>query len=294
LLEDSLIPLLDYAESREWPYPYAPHDLGTYPLDNARPPSRMESMPVEESGNMLLMVAAIAKAEGNASFAGKYWPLLTRWAGYLKTHGLDPGNQLCTDDFTGVLAHNANLSLKAIEALGGYALLGQMLDKQPEATAYRRIAEDYARRWIKMANDGNHTRLAFDRPGTWSQKYNLVWDRVLGLNLFPPQLAQSEVAWYQKQETHFGFPLDSRMAYTKLDWESWSAALAQSDGTFRSMFSGLYNFAGETPDRVPLSDWYWTIDGTQTGFQARPVVGALYMRMLTHASLWKKWANGQE
>ncbi|MGH9445591.1 MAG: DUF5127 domain-containing protein, partial [Terriglobia bacterium] len=59
LLEDSLIPLLDYADSREWPYPYAPHDLGTYPLDNARPPSRMESMPVEESGNMLLMVAAI-------------------------------------------------------------------------------------------------------------------------------------------------------------------------------------------------------------------------------------------
>ncbi len=293
LLEYSLVPLLDYADSGRWPYPYAPHDLGTYPLDNARVPSQMESMPVEESGNMLLMIAAIAKAEGNAQFAGKYWPLLTRWAGYLKTHGLDPGNQLCTDDFTGVLAHNANLSLKAVEALGGYALLAQMLGR-PEARPYHRIAEDYARRWMKMAGDGDHTRLAFDRPGTWSQKYNLVWDRILGLNLFPPRLARTELAWYQKQQTYFGFPLDSRMAYTKLDWETWSAALAQSDGTFQSIFSGLYNFANDTSDRVPLSDWYWTVDGTHVGFQARPVMGALYIRMLSSLPLWRKWADGRE
>ena len=119
LLEDSLVPLLDYARSGKWPYPYAPHDLGTYPLDNGRIPSRMESMPVEESGNMLLMIAGIAKAEGDASFARRYWSLLSQWARYLKAHGLDPGDQLSTDDFTGLLAHNANLSQKAIEALGG-------------------------------------------------------------------------------------------------------------------------------------------------------------------------------
>lgn len=294
LLEDSLIPLLNYADSGKWPYPYAPHDLGTYPLDNARIPSRMESMPVEESGNMLLMIAGIAKAEGNAAFARKYWRLLRRWAGYLKVHGLDPGDQLCTDDFTGLLAHNANLSLKAIEALGAYSLLAQMLGHHQEAVSYHDTAIDYARRWVGMAGDGGHTRLAFDRPGTWSQKYNLVWDRVLGLNVFPPEVVQKEVAWYQKQQTEFGFPLDSRMAYTKLDWESWSAALASSDATFRSMFMGLYNFANQTPTRVPLSDWYWTTDGTQVGFQARPVVGGLYMRMLGSAAVWKKWASGQE
>jgi hypothetical protein len=294
LLEDSLIPLLDYARSGKWPYPYAPHDLGTYPLDNARIPSQMESMPVEESGNMLLMIAGIAKAEGDASFANRYWTLLSRWADYLKTHGLDPGDQLCTDDFTGLLAHNANLSLKAIEALGGYAMLAQMLGHQQVAASYHRTAEEYARKWMKLANDSNHTRLAFDRPGTWSQKYNLVWDRVLGLNLFPPQVAQKEVAWYEKQKTYFGFPLDSRLAYTKLDWESWSATLAPSNAIFRSMFTGLYNFANQTPTRVPLSDWYWTTDGTQVGFEARPVVGAVYMKMLADPAAWKKWASGGE
>lgn len=294
LLEYSLTPLLDYARSNRWPYPYAPHDLGTYPIDNARVPSRMESMPVEESGNMLLMIAAIAKAEGNASFANRYWPLLSKWADYLKANGLDPGNQLCTDDFTGLLAHNANLSLKAIEALGSYAMLAEMLGKRHTAETYRKTAEDYARKWMRIAADGDHTRLAFDRPHTWSQKYNLVWDRVLGLKLFPETLARQELAYYRKQATPFGFPLDSRSAFTKLDWEAWSASLADSDALFRSLFSGLYHFADATPTRVPLSDWYWTVDGTQVGFQARPVVGGIYIRMLAHAALWKKWASGSE
>jgi hypothetical protein len=291
LLEDSLIPLLDYAQSDQWPYPYAPHDLGTYPLDNGRVANQMESMPVEESGNMLLMIAGIAKAEGNADFARRYWPLLTKWADYLKANGLDPGDQLCTDDFTGLLAHNANLSLKAIVALGGYAMMAQMIGKTSVSDDFEQTAKKFAQKWLQMAGDGDHTRLAFDRPGTWSEKYNLVWDRVLGLNLFPPSLAQEELAYYVKQSTPFGFPLDSRTAFTKLDWESWSAALAPSKEAFRSMFGGAYGFADQTPTRVPLSDWYWTTDGTQTGFQARPVAGGIFMYMLTDATVWKKWAE---
>ncbi len=292
LLEDSLIPLLDYAQSGKWPYPYAPHDLGIYPILNGRPPAKMESMPVEESGNMILMMAGIARAEGNAHFAERYWPLLTKWGNYLKVHGLDPGNQLCTDDFTGLLAHNANLSLKAIVALGGYAMMARMLGKTEVANSFQQTAKEYARKWMQLAGEGSHTLLAFGQPGTWSQKYNLIWDRVLGLGLFPASVARREVKYYQSQSTPFGFPLDSRSAFTKLDWESWSAALATSREDFRSLFSGVYNFADRTPTRVPLSDWYWTVDGTQTGFQARPVVGGVYMEMLTKPQVWQKWARG--
>lgn len=290
LLEDSLIPLLDYANSAQWPYPYAPHDLGTYPLDNGRNPAQMESMPVEETGNMLLMIAGIAKAEGSADFAAHYWPLLTKWAAYLELNGLDPGGQLCTDDFTGLLSHNANLSLKAIEALGGYSMLARMLGKTSVAANFHKIAEQYAAKWVQMAGDQGHTRLAFDRPGTWSQKYNLVWDRVLGIHLFPASLAQQETSYYQSRATEFGFPLDNRAAFSKLDWESWSAALATSKPAFIQLFSGVYNFVQQTPIRVPLSDWYWTVDATPAGFQARPVLGGVYMEMLTDPSTWRAWA----
>src|SRR5262249_20320723 len=153
-------------------------------------------MPVEESGNMLLMIAALARVEGNADFALKYWPLLEKWARYLRDKGLDPENQLCTDDFAGHLAHNTNLSLKAVLALAGCAMVCEMAGKKDEAADYRKTAQGMAARWAAMADDGDHYRLAFDKPGTWSQKYNLVWDRLLEVNLFPPQIARKEISYY--------------------------------------------------------------------------------------------------
>ena len=179
-------------------------------------------------------------------------------------------------------------------AFFAYSMMSRMLGKSAVSQSFHQTAKEYARKWMQLAAGHGHTLLAYNRPDTWSQKYNLVWDRVLDLDLFPPSVARNEVAYYKSQSTPFGFPLDSRAAFTKLDWESWSAALTTSKDAFRRMFSGVYNFADRTPTRVPLSDWYWTVDGTQTGFQARPVVGGVYMEMLTGPAVWKEWAVGKE
>jgi len=296
LLEASLAPVLDYALRGGWPFPFAPHDLGTYPLVNGQvygggEKSEEDQMPVEESGNMLLMVGAITKAEGDTAFVASYWPLLAKWARYLKDKGLDPENQLCTDDFAGHLAHNANLSLKAILALDVYAQLCDLTGKSEEGGLYHRTAREFARQWIKMADDGDHYRLAFDKPSTWSQKYNLVWNEVLGLRLFPPEVARKEVAFYLHHQNPFGLPLDNRRAYTKLDWVVWTASLAQSPADFAALVSPAYAFADQSPSRVPLGDWYWTTDGTHVAMQARPVVGGIFIKMLTDASMWKKWSS---
>src|SRR5439155_5335018 len=107
---------------------------------------------------------------------------------------LDPENQLSTDDFAGHLAHRANPSIKAIEALAAYSVLADMTGDKQEAADYRGTAEEFAKKWETLAVEGDHYRLAFDKPGTWSQKYNLVWDRLLGLNLFPAETARKEIA----------------------------------------------------------------------------------------------------
>ena len=172
LLRAMITPIMDYASLPRWRFPFAPHDLGTYPQANGQvygggEKTEENQMPVEESGNMLLMVAALAQVEGNAAYAERYWPLLTKWAEYLKAKGFDPENQLSTDDFAGHLAHNANLSIKAILALGAYAKLADMTGHRGEGASYRALSQDFVKKWAALANDGGHYRLAFDKPGTW-------------------------------------------------------------------------------------------------------------------------------
>lgn len=295
LMRGLVIPVLEYARGTEWKFPFAPHDVGTYPKANGQvygggAATEEDQMPVEESGNMLLIVAGLVQAEGRTDFALEYWPLLERWANYLKDKGFDPENQLCTDDFAGHLAHNANLSVKAILGLRAYADLCERTGKKKEAELYKKTAADYVRAWVKQADDGDHYRLAFDKPGSWSQKYNLVWDKLLGYKLFPPEVAQKELAHYLTLQKTYGLPLDNRREYTKLDWILWTATIADSAATFAAFLEPVYRWMNETTDRIPLTDWYWTHTGKVAGFRARPVVGGVLVKMLADPALRAKWA----
>lgn len=294
LVKGMLTPILTYAESYRWKFPFAPHDLGTYPLANGQiygggEKTEENQMPVEECGNMLLLAGALSEFCGDIDYIRAHQKTLRLWAEYLLDKGYDPENQLCTDDFAGHLAHNTNLSLKAILALGAWSQMAAKLGEVEESVRYLAAAREAAQRWVVDAWDGDHYRLAFDQPGTWSQKYNLVWDRLLNLNLFPAKVAEEELAYYRTKQQKYGLPLDSRRTYTKLDWIVWSATLTGKESDFLALTDPLYDWINAAPSRVPLTDWYETTTGKQVGFQARSVVGGVFIKMLADPELRKNY-----
>jgi hypothetical protein len=285
LLKAQIEPILAYASSDRWKFPFAPHDLGQYPLANGQvygggELSEENQMPVEECGNMLLLVTAHAVASKDHTLVQQYWPLLTQWKDYLVQHGLDPANQLCTDDFAGHLARNANLSVKAILGIAAYGRLCALRGQQDDATQNLSIAKDFAQKWTQLAGGSVPYRLAFDQQGSWSNKYNLVWDELLDLHVFPEGVIQAEIASYASRSNEFGIPLDSRVTYTKGDWIAWTAAMTKTPEAFRTLVDPLYEYLHRSPSRVPFSDWHDTKSAKVIGFQARSVVGGVFMPLL--------------
>ena len=285
LVKGMMRPVFRYAESTLWPYDFAPHDVGTYPILNGQAYSGGTDpegqMPVEECGNLLVMAAAVAQAEDNAAFAREHRPLLDKWAQYLLQNGLDPDNQLCTDDFAGHLAHNCNLSIKAIMGLAGYARLCRQWNDTEQAELYRETAAEMAAVWLQKAANGDGSfRLAFDQPGSYSMKYNAIWDRIWGTELFPQKALDAEVASYAAHMNPYGLPLDNRADYTKSDWLLWTAALSSDPAVFEQYVNTLWLAYHKSPSRVPMTDWYSTVTSMQIAFQNRTVLGGLWIRLL--------------
>ncbi|MFD1677567.1 glutaminase family protein [Alicyclobacillus fodiniaquatilis] len=293
LIKGMMRPVFRFAATADWKFDFAPHDVGVYPKANGQVYGLNREkklllelqMPVEECGNMLIMMAAVCVAEGNADFARDNWALLSKWNAYLVEYGQDPGNQLCTDDFAGHLAHNTNLSVKAIMGVAGYALLCNMLGKDDEGEKCLNTARKMAQKWEETAREGDHYKLTFVDADTWSLKYNMIWDQLFELHLFPEEVKQREVNYYIKQQDRYGIPLDSRRHYTKTDWLVWAASLATSAADFQALIQPLYDFLNASPSRVPFTDWYSTTDRTQQSFQHRSVIGGIFMKLLVEKGL---------
>ncbi len=283
LVRGMMRPVYKYSRTDMWKFDFAPHDAGRYPLLNGQfYGDRLESqMPVEECGNLLVMAAAVSLADKETAFAEENMDLLEAWVKYLIANGYDPENQLCTDDFAGHLAHNCNLSLKAIMGIAGLALIYRMMGRTEDADGLMTEAKKMADSFVTRASNGDGSfRLAYDRPGTWSMKYNAVWDKLWGTGLFDPMVMQFEFASYRKHVNPYGMPLDNRSDYTKSDWLIWTATLAQEKDDFIDFVTPLWKSYHHSESRVPATDWYFTTTSLQRGFQHRSVVGGHFMKLL--------------
>ena len=297
-------PVLYFASLPVWQEDFAPHDVGRYPFATGQVyaakrhaangltnlpyclyPAGTDvydaryQMPVEECGNMLIMLEAALSFGAEDALIRQYAPLLTAWVRYLDTYGEDPGEQLCTDDFAGHLARNVNLSAKAVVGVACCARILRRLNREAEAARWEARAREMAESWLKRAKTADATALTFDGTG-WSMKYNLAWDLALELNLLPRDFYARETESYLPRMNEYGLPLDSRADYTKSDWLVWSASMAQRPEVFRALIAPLAHYLRATTTRVPFSDWYDTKTGRFVAFIGRSVQGGVYMPFL--------------
>ena len=289
LLKATLRPIFRFAASDKWKYDFAPHDAGSYPILGTQRYGLREGgvlllemqMPVEECGNILILMENIILFDGNTKFVYPHMETLSRWVKYLEKYGNDPENQLCSDDFAGHMAHNCNLSLKAIMGIAAYSLILKAFDRKDEAEVYMQTAREMAKSWIERAqNSDGSFRLTFDQPETRGMKYNMIWDKLWGTMLFPNEVYASEISVCLENLNPYGLPFDSLHTYTKSDWLVWTAMLSPDRDGFEKMIAPLWLCYNLSLSRVPMNDFYDTVTSLAMGCRHRSVVGGIFIKLL--------------
>ena len=319
LVKGMMRPILEFALMPIWKYDFAPHDAGTYPVCGGQVYGISEEknkylarlheghlfstfkthypfyilpenfdlydfnmqMPVEECANMLIMFLAVYQKDKNIAFFADNKDLCEKWVQYLVKYGLKPGNQLCTDDFAGHLENNVNLAIKATVGIAAYAELLKQKGDGADGAKYRKIAEEFAAEITRFGEDKTHLPLTWDTGvETFSLKYNLAFDRVLGLGLFDKKIFDKEIECYLSKMEKYGTPLDHRKPFGKSDWITYVARLTDDIETQKKFIEPMNEFLKTSPDRVPFSDWYDVKEGKHYGFRARTTQGGCFILLI--------------
>ncbi|KAK7937268.1 uncharacterized protein PG986_014136 [Apiospora aurea] len=291
ILKYSLEPIFQLQEGGFYPNPFAMHDIGgSFPNATGHISGDDEAMPVEESGNLILMSYAYYKFSGHSDWLQRHYPTLTRSASYLLAFSKVPAAQLSTDDFAGRMINQTNLGIKGIIALKTMSLMSRMYPATSTTTnadadamggVTDAVVKAYYADWERygIAPSRDHTLLAYQWRSSWGLLYNIYLDKLLNLGVVDKAVYAMQSRWYARVSQLYGVPLDSRHHYTKSDWGIWAAATC-SASTRKMFVTSIAYWLNNTATRFPFTDLYETIgDGgyprvpDEVTFKARPVVG---------------------
>ncbi|KAF5369606.1 hypothetical protein D9757_010466 [Collybiopsis confluens] len=287
-----LLPLLQYQATGQYPNPWAVHDLGGTldfgsigdlsliiyagsPIANGHNLGADEHMPVEESGNMINMILDYTQRTGDTSVATRYSGLLTQWANYLVANTLFPADQLSTTDFAGSLPNQTNLAIKGIIAIKAMSVISnKYLNNAASASSYSSTADSFLNTWqsFGISSDKSHLVLEYGNQSTKVLAYNLAMDKVLGLNFIPASITSLQSTHYANNLEKYGFPIDSRTAYTSSQWMIW-AATTTSTSVRDDFISAIHSWLSSGLTSTPYGDRFEDDSGSNSPNKNRPVVG---------------------
>ncbi|KAH9052587.1 hypothetical protein EDB87DRAFT_1570373 [Lactarius vividus] len=169
-----LEPLFRLQESPKYTNPYAAQDLGTsYP--DVSISNSPHNQGVEETGNMLIMTYAHARASGNRGLISRYYDLLTSWADYLSnstlfTHDQYSASGLSTDNQTG-------LAIKGIIAIEAMSQMSLSVNMTTDFEKYSSTSSRLYAQWRSLAlTDDKHLLKVYGDMKSSSLGYDLFPD----------------------------------------------------------------------------------------------------------------------
>ncbi|KAJ5223877.1 hypothetical protein N7468_008419 [Penicillium chermesinum] len=236
-----LEPLMQYLAADRWTLPYAIHDIGShYPNATGHDDQKAEPMPIEESGNLLILALAYVQATGDRHWATEYLHIFQKYADYLVENGIDIANQLSSNDAAGPLPNETNLAIKAAIGIKAFGVLSD-LDE------YSNIADD-------------HGELFFNQGLGTDDAHKMSND------------------FFSSVRGEYGVPLDHRQDWAKSDWNMWLAATfdpATRDEFIDDLWAFMTNGKHTWPfsDRYVASSAYGNEPGIPILCRARPTVG---------------------
>lgn len=277
-------PVYIVVENGLWNKDFAIHDIGFhYPNATGHANEQTQEMPVEESGNMLILTLAYAQKTSDTSYLSQHYDVLRQWCDYLIGNALIPATQQSTDDFAGALANQTNLALKGLIGIQAMSAIANLTGHQSDGANFSSIATDYINRWQDLGINRNatppHSVLNYGDPNSHGLLYNLYADGLVKTGLVPRDVFKMQSYFYRTIAEEYGIPLDTRHGWAKNDWEMWAAAVADED-TRNEMVARLAEWIGTTSTNRPATDLYEASTGDfaegPPPFRARPVVGGWF------------------
>jgi len=184
------------------------HDLETYPNATGHDDGDTEPMPVEASGDLLILAYMYQKATGSALWAGPagtYTPLLQKYADYLsvESNGLYIPTQLSTIDGPGPLAGQTNLATKAAVALNAFGVMSQQPPYSETGLNYSSKLYNGGKGGLGLSCDSGLTHFTLQTTDVhdcsdfaFSTAWNPYPDVLLGLGTFPASAVAMQDAFH--------------------------------------------------------------------------------------------------
>ncbi|KAF9791272.1 hypothetical protein BJ322DRAFT_439174 [Thelephora terrestris] len=274
-----LEPLLAYQLANPVQGGYAIHDLGaSYPNVTG---SSID-YPVEASGDQLIMALSYTQKTSDNTLITKYQSLYDQFGTYLTQNGLYMASQFSSDSFAGALPNQTNLAVKSIVALKAASEIFLILGDTNKSQHYDSVSASFLTQWqnVALSLDKSHYTLSYRNDPSWSLLYNLYADRLLGLNVFPPSVYQTQTKWYATKLDQYGIRLDSRSSDAKTDWQLWTAATVTDSSLRTTMISLVKKYVTSGINSGPFPDRYNSVNGQMATFMDRTVVGGHFALLI--------------